>query len=78
MAHLSEFGAGVDKVAAAGADHGEDGYFDGGAGVAHEFGGRSDATDGKVGAEFDAVCAAAFGGDGGGERFDGNFEKWGH
>jgi len=52
--------------------------FDGGAGVAHEFGGRSDATDGKIGAEFDAVCAAAFGGDGGGERFDGNFEKWGH
>ena len=77
-AHLGEFGAGVEKVAAAGTDHGEDGNFDGGAGVAHEVRARSDATDGKVGAEFDAVCAAALGGDGRGERFDGDFEEWGH
>ncbi len=77
-AHLGEFGAGVDETAAARANHGEDGNFGGCAGFAHEFGAWRDAADGKVGAEFDSVCAAAFGGDGGGERFDGNFEKWGH
>jgi len=77
-AHLGEFGVGVEKVAAARTDHSEDGDFDGGAGVAHELGAWSDATNGKVGAEFDAVCAAAFSGDGGGERLDGNFEEWGH
>jgi len=75
VAHLGEFGLGVEKVATAGPDHSEDGDFDGGAGAVHELGARSDATDRKVGAEFDAVCAAAFGGDGGSERFDGNFEK---
>jgi len=77
-AHLGEFGAGIEKVATAGTDHREDGDFDGGTGAAHELCVRSDATDGEVGAEFDAVCAAAFGSDGGGKRFDGDFEEWGH
>src|SRR5437667_6502003 len=54
-AHLGEFGAGVDKVAAARASHGEDGDFDGGAGFAHEVGAGRGATDGKIGEEVDAV-----------------------
>jgi hypothetical protein len=77
-AHLVEFRFGVSEVAGARANHGEDGKFDGGASFAHELFGGSKAADGEVGAEFNAMGAAAFGGNGGGKGFDGDFEEWGH
>jgi hypothetical protein len=77
-AHLGEFGVGISEAAAARTNHGEDGNFDRGAGFAHEFGAGRDAADAQVIAEFDAIGATAFGGDGGGEGFDRDFEEWGH
>ena len=74
-AHLGEFGCGIDEVFGSRADHGEDGEFCAGASVAHESFGRSEATDGKIFAELDAIGVAPFGGDGAFEGFNGDFEK---
>src|SRR5580692_29380 len=76
--HGGEFGVGVEEVAGARADHGEDGNVDCGASLAHEFDGGSEAALRKIGAEFDTVGTGALGGLCGGQGFYGDFQEEGH
>jgi hypothetical protein len=73
--HGCEFGNGVDEVAGAGTDNGEDGDFEFFMNCTQRGDGRSDTTMGEFGAEFDAVSAATFCGQGGVERLDGDFQE---
>lgn len=63
--HDGKFGVSVDEIAGAWADDGEDGDFQFLVDFAERSDRRSDASVGKLGAEFDAVGTAAFGGQGG-------------